>query len=488
MQIMSNFSSSMKEFLDARQKWASIAELRANTNILMPIGFQAYCEAEASWYVLASATDIKDPSTYSWSKLIPSVDLDSTVEQVLDVTSISEAIGALAASDYIVIEKQSDAEAGYAATYKLKRKNATEDGGFEYLGDSINIPKDMVVQSAEVKTLGEQDDPVAGVAVGEKYIDILIANSDDTHLYINVNDLVDDKSTNISYSYTGEGDVPVYTTVSDMLDILRVFMDTATPKIANLSSEGTLNAEHVIVAVDESTTETVQDSIDSIKGGMISLEEMVNALAVGESIKPEFSSTATKSTFINANGTTISDAKFTVTGTSLNLVEGDITVELYKGAEKIDTQTMSTSTGSVTLSVATDIISTTSFTIKCSYRFAGDKADRTVSVKTYTYTFVNPSYHGIIDDGVVPTESIDTLTRTLKTSAGFTYNGITCTNKKVVFLFPTSIGSISNIKDGNNFDVTDAFESSSVTIDSVAYTQLISKETMTLTNGKLIFA
>ena len=50
MQIMANFTSSMKEFLDARQKWASIEALRANTDTLMPIGFTAYCEAEARRY------------------------------------------------------------------------------------------------------------------------------------------------------------------------------------------------------------------------------------------------------------------------------------------------------------------------------------------------------------------------------------------------------------------------------------------------------
>ena len=43
---MANFTSSMVQYLDARQKWASLAELQANTDILMPNGFIAYCEAE----------------------------------------------------------------------------------------------------------------------------------------------------------------------------------------------------------------------------------------------------------------------------------------------------------------------------------------------------------------------------------------------------------------------------------------------------------
>lgn len=49
----------------------------------------------------------------------------------------------------------------------------------------------MVVQSGTVKEVTEPDQPVAGYKVGDKYIDLVLANADLSHIYILVNDLVD---------------------------------------------------------------------------------------------------------------------------------------------------------------------------------------------------------------------------------------------------------------------------------------------------------
>lgn len=90
-------------------------------------------------------------------------------------------------SEY-TMEKQSTAETGYLATYKLLK-----DGS--QVGDSINIPKDFLVKSGSVKTCTQDDDPVEGYKVGDKYIDLVINTKDssgtDEHLYILVKDLVD---------------------------------------------------------------------------------------------------------------------------------------------------------------------------------------------------------------------------------------------------------------------------------------------------------
>lgn len=67
MQVLDNFESSYSKFLDARQSWDSLEALQANTDILMPNGFKAFCKEEAKWYIL-TATDEADPSTYIWSE------------------------------------------------------------------------------------------------------------------------------------------------------------------------------------------------------------------------------------------------------------------------------------------------------------------------------------------------------------------------------------------------------------------------------------
>ena len=87
------------------------------------------------------------------------------------------------AAEY-AIAKLPTATAGYAATYQLQKDGVAA-------GVNIEIPKDMVVQSGAVKTCETKDQPVAGLEVGDPYIDLLIANTDDQHIYIPVKDLVD---------------------------------------------------------------------------------------------------------------------------------------------------------------------------------------------------------------------------------------------------------------------------------------------------------
>lgn len=89
-----------------------------------------------------------------------------------------------AAAEYS-IAKATTADDGFSATYYL-----TKDG--EQTGQKINIPKDMVVQSGTVKTCETADAPLEGFKVGDKYIDLVLANAEDTHIYIKVTDLVDE--------------------------------------------------------------------------------------------------------------------------------------------------------------------------------------------------------------------------------------------------------------------------------------------------------
>ena len=81
-------------------------------------------------------------------------------------------------------------DVGYAATYIISQDN-NEIG-------RINIPKDYLVKSAELKTATANDLNTLGVgyAEGDKYIDFVVNTSDNSgtaqHMYINVKDLVDE--------------------------------------------------------------------------------------------------------------------------------------------------------------------------------------------------------------------------------------------------------------------------------------------------------
>ena len=88
----------------------------------------------------------------------------------------------------VTVEQQSTAETGYLTTYVVKQ-NGTQ------VGSKINIPKDYLVKSATVETCDTANSPVSGYNVGDKYLDFIVNTKDnsgtDEHLYILVNDLVD---------------------------------------------------------------------------------------------------------------------------------------------------------------------------------------------------------------------------------------------------------------------------------------------------------
>lgn len=87
---------------------------------------------------------------------------------------------------------------GYLASYQLY-KNSTA------VGDVINIPKDYLVKSAELKTCTAANTPVTGYKVGDKYIDFVVntvgGDGSESHIYLLVSDLVD--------TYTGGNGISI---------------------------------------------------------------------------------------------------------------------------------------------------------------------------------------------------------------------------------------------------------------------------------------
>lgn len=86
-------------------------------------------------------------------------------------------------AEYTII-KQETAEDGYSSTYQL-----TKDG--VPVGEKINIAKDMFCKEASVKICETANVPAEGYKVGDKYIDFVLANSENSHFYVLVSDLVD---------------------------------------------------------------------------------------------------------------------------------------------------------------------------------------------------------------------------------------------------------------------------------------------------------
>lgn len=80
------------------------------------------------------------------------------------------------------------AEDGFSASYKLKK---TANGESIYVGDTINIAKDLVLQSATLETVTDDGVPYAEAKIGDPYIKMVFNNADASNLYIPVKGLVD---------------------------------------------------------------------------------------------------------------------------------------------------------------------------------------------------------------------------------------------------------------------------------------------------------
>lgn len=166
-------------------------------------------EASESYAGLMSATDKVTLSELKSGALLNLTPVDGTITiadgeagKTIGVAISAQAGNSLIAVDdglfvagiddvvipEYAIEKQEVAEDGYASSYKLKKTVGEE---VTYVGDVINIGKDMVLQSATLETVTEADVPYAGAVVGDPYIDMAFNDANASHIYVPVKGLVD---------------------------------------------------------------------------------------------------------------------------------------------------------------------------------------------------------------------------------------------------------------------------------------------------------
>lgn len=136
------------------------------------------------------------------------------------------------------IEEQATATDGSVKTYKLKR---TDSDGDTYVGDAIEIPKDKVLKGGTFEIVDTADAPYTGAVVGDPYVDLVLEDADNTHIYIPMKGLVDTVA-------AGDGIAVTNNTVSIKLDAantngLAVGADGLSMAVATATSAGAMSAE-----------------------------------------------------------------------------------------------------------------------------------------------------------------------------------------------------------------------------------------------------
>lgn len=163
-----------------------------------------------------------------------------------------------------------------------------------------------------------------------------------------------------------------------------------------------------------------------------------------------------------------------------NFVAGDYSpskISLYRGSTLLEEKTAS---GTVTFSTVNNITTDTTFTVKLT-----DANNIINSVSNKTYKFVYPSYTGSCAN--IPTSAdVIGMTKLLREKAVLT-QGFTASNSHLVFASPKSYGTITSIKDPNNFENLTSFIKVDMTINGVDYYVYYTKNKITCTNFKYTF-
>ncbi len=181
-----------------------------------------------------------------------------------------DASGSIDVPEY-AIEKQAVAEDGYAVSYKLKK---TVGDTSSYVGDAINIPKDMVLQSATLERVTVENVPYLGAAVGDPYIHMVFNDVAASAVYVPVKGLVD--------TYTaGEGinivDNVISVKIADNANGLVAVNGALSINIATANSTGAMSAADK-AALDALIALNIAENYAS----KTDLQEVVDKAAVAE--------------------------------------------------------------------------------------------------------------------------------------------------------------------------------------------------------------
>lgn len=113
-------------------------------------------------------------------------------------------------------------EMSYTQNTGILKSILKDQNGNELSNIDIDFPTEQIVKSGEVKTCVQNDVPVQGYVVGDKYIDFTLIS--DEHLYVLVSDLVDQ----MTVQKVGTGNV--VTDISVEGNVIKVTMGTISSK------------------------------------------------------------------------------------------------------------------------------------------------------------------------------------------------------------------------------------------------------------------
>lgn len=96
------------------------------------------------------------------------------------------------------------------------------------------------------------------------------------------------------------------------------------------------------------------------------------------------------------------------------------------------------------------------------------------------------SYYGVINSSSITEDDISSLSSRLSTSKSYTYT-VNLAEQRVVYMYPQSFGTLTSIKDANNFDYINSYTRTMLSYNGVDYYVYILTDPVTITGFKQIF-
>ena len=215
-----------------------------------------------------NAGDIKRTATVedavAGTKKIDATDVEGALQE------LAKAIEVGGTGSVVTLEQAQTPDAGYLKTYIIKQGGNAVGGGIE---GKINIPKDFLVKSGQVKTATADDESsllYPGVKAGEKYLDFVVnvkeGTATDEHIYIPVKDLTDiykgiawnNGTYGTSASVNGSNEISVElngATLTALANADTAIQDKDLAEVNNGKVAKTGKAENVSVAVDDTNAQ-----------------------------------------------------------------------------------------------------------------------------------------------------------------------------------------------------------------------------------------
>lgn len=96
------------------------------------------------------------------------------------------------------------------------------------------------------------------------------------------------------------------------------------------------------------------------------------------------------------------------------------------------------------------------------------------------------SYYGIINSSTITENDISSLSSRLSSSKSYTYT-VNLSEQRIVYMYPQSFGTLTSIKDANNFDYINSYTRTTLSYNGVDYYVYILTDPVTITGFKQIF-